>query len=541
MTNFLNRDLFMIHFRMWICAVLTCLISFSANAQGGNKKPKITGQEALTTNEEQSVTIQMTQLTVEDRDDWFYPWGFSMELYPGTDYSLNGNVVIPNLNFSGTLKVPVTVNDGQDDSDTFNLSITVEPVNDKPVITGHAALTTNESQPITIKLDHLTVTDPDDSYPNDFSLKVLSGDNYTTNGNEVTPQASFTGVLTVNVAVNDGTVDSDSYRLAIQVNAVNRIPEIISQEFLQVNEDASITIQLSQLTVVDQDSKYPDDFSFTLSPGVNYTLSNATVTPAANFSGKVTVPVTVTDGKNTSKPFNLTISVIPANDAPVITQLETEPLYYSFGGLTAQVSKSVTVSDPDGDSIMYAEVGIRTGGYNSTFDRLAYTPSAGSKVRGVFDAGTGTLTLLGQASPSAYQQALRSVFYSSTVAQPSGNKTLYFIVNDGKSDSGTSERSLINGEATVALEIPSGFTPNGDSANDTWRIIPVKNSEEYTKARVRVYNKAGSVVYETVGFQNEWDGRLNGQMLPADTYFYTIDLNLQTPQGFVKGVVTILR
>ena len=34
---------------------------------------------------------------------------------------------------SGTLTVPVTVNDGTDDSGVFNLSVTVTPVNDAPV------------------------------------------------------------------------------------------------------------------------------------------------------------------------------------------------------------------------------------------------------------------------------------------------------------------------------------------------------------------------------------------------------------------------
>jgi len=38
------------------------------------------------------------------------------------------------LNFNGDLSVPVRVNDGTDDSDTYNLTVTVTAVNDAPVI-----------------------------------------------------------------------------------------------------------------------------------------------------------------------------------------------------------------------------------------------------------------------------------------------------------------------------------------------------------------------------------------------------------------------
>ena len=91
------------------------LFSLQTLAQDGNRKPKIVGQEQIVTNEDESVTILMSHLEVEDRDDWFYPWGFTMQIYPGDNYSLMGHVLTPARDFSGTLKVPVTVHDGQDE------------------------------------------------------------------------------------------------------------------------------------------------------------------------------------------------------------------------------------------------------------------------------------------------------------------------------------------------------------------------------------------------------------------------------------------
>jgi gliding motility-associated-like protein len=524
-----------------IILIFLCLVSLAQPTAKGNRKPKIIGQNQLATDEEQPITIQLSDLQVEDRDNWFYPLGFTLKVYPGTNYSVDGNQVTPDPDLNGKLIVTVTVNDGEDDSDEFGLEITVNPVNDKPVITANATLSTDQDQSLGIKPDDLTVVDPDNQYPADFTLRLLPGDNYSTDGNNVIPASGFTGALSVNVVVNDGSVDSDPYVLQVQVNALAPVPEIVGQVSLQIDEDETISIALSDLTVVDGDNSYPQGFSLQLAAGSNYTISANTVVPVADFFGKLSVPVTVNDGTNTSKPFNLTISVIAVNDLPEISKVETDPILYASGNVPTPISQTLVASDADGDSIMFAEVGFRPEGYHINSDQLIYTPAANSKIRGVFDVDTGILTLLGQASPGSYTKALRSVFYNVSGGPFSDDKTIYLTINDGKTESEPRERALIAGNLNISLEIPTGFTPNGDLANDTWKIIPLKSSDEYTKARIKVYNKAGSVVFESIGFDNAWDGRMNGELLPAETYFYTIDLNLQTTEGYLKGVVTILR
>lgn len=522
------------------CLFLILFAALSFGAEGQNRKPKIVGQVELATYEEQNLTILMEQLKVEDRDDWFYPWGFTMTLYPGANYTLDGDVVTPEVNFSGLLVVEVTVNDGDEDSNKFGLQIVVNPVNDRPVITGSTSLSTEEGTAISLLPSYLKVTDPDNNYPDDFTINVYPGNNYSVDGNIVTPSPGFTGTLSVTVTVDDDDLESDPYAVAIQVSPIIRIPKITGQVPLAVNEDEPLVIKLTDLTVEDQDSPYPKGFALALAPGANYSVGNGGVIPVADFNGRLTVPVTVNDGSNTSEPFNLAVTVIPVNDAPRITDLERSPRVYVPSGGPSLLTETLSVTEVDGDSIMFAEVGIRPEGYQMNVDKLLYTPRTGGKIRGVFDPETGVLTLLGQASPGSYASALRSVGFEG-LSVPGQAKVIYFQVNDGKADSDPVERALISSDSNVTLDIPTGFTPNGDQANDTWRIVPLTSDEELSNARIKVYNKAGKLVYEAVGFESEWDGRLNGEVLPADTYFYTIDLNLNSPAGYVKGLVTILR
>jgi gliding motility-associated-like protein len=139
--------------------------------------------------------------------------------------------------------------------------------------------------------------------------------------------------------------------------------------------------------------------------------------------------------------------------------------------------------------------------------------------------------------------ALRSVRYihRNTIDPLLAPKTLYFTVHDGETESAPKEKVIILEYTFVEFEIPSGFTPNGDQANDTWIIDrPGGGLEEMDKAIISVYNKQGVLVFRTKGFDRPWDGTMNGDLLPADSYFFTIDLQLRNRKTY-KGIVTILR
>ena len=313
-----------------------------------NVRPAITGQDPdpLTTAEDEGVTITLSHLIVSDPDN-NYPNGFTIEIADGANYSVSGQIVTPAEDFSGPLTVPVKVNDGADDSDPYPLQVSVAEVNDAPLITGQAALKTAEETPLQIMLSHLSVDDPDNNYPEGFSLSILGGENYSVDGGAVTPSTDFSGVLTVPVFVNDGAANSEFFYLAITVQPVNDPPVITGQRALEITEGSSILLSVLDVTITDPDNTFPEDFSLIVQAGENYTFAGTTVTPFPEFTGTLTVNVVARDGADRSGTFGLQVMVLPQNDAPEITgqQAVTTP---------EDVSRTISladliVNDPDSE------------------------------------------------------------------------------------------------------------------------------------------------------------------------------------------------
>ena len=99
-------------------------------------------------------------------------------------------------------------------------------------------------------------------------------------------------------------------------------------------------------------------------------------------------------------------------------------------------------------------------------------------------------------------------------------------------------RARIRATHELCLIIPEAFSPNGDLFNDTWLI---DNIGLYEQIEIKIFNRWGQRVWHSErGYPVPWDGRSsNGNILPTDSYHYTIDLN----NGFriIIGSVTIVR
>jgi gliding motility-associated-like protein len=86
---------------------------------------------------------------------------------------------------------------------------------------------------------------------------------------------------------------------------------------------------------------------------------------------------------------------------------------------------------------------------------------------------------------------------------------------------------------TTTVEVPDGFTPDGDNINDLF-VIP--GMDNYSKVEIEIFNRYGNSVYKNPAYQNDWNGTssVDGLPLQDDTYFYVLILDGSlTKQGFV--------
>ncbi|QPH37832.1 Ig-like domain-containing protein [Pedobacter endophyticus] len=85
------------------------------------------------------------------------------------------------------------------------------------------------------------------------------------------------------------------------------------------------------------------------------------------------------------------------------------------------------------------------------------------------------------------------------------------------------------------LDIHNVVTPNGDGKNDTWKV---ENIDMYPNNLVKIFDRAGKLVFEMKGYDNSWGGTYKGGVLPEGTYYYIIDFGKGI--GVRKGFITIV-
>jgi gliding motility-associated-like protein len=85
----------------------------------------------------------------------------------------------------------------------------------------------------------------------------------------------------------------------------------------------------------------------------------------------------------------------------------------------------------------------------------------------------------------------------------------------------------------------NAFTPNGDGINDYWVLY---RNPCFRKIETSVYNRYGSLVYNSKDYQNNWDGQYRNKPLPDGTYYFVIKADLfNNKVQIFKGNITILR
>ncbi|MCB0636553.1 MAG: gliding motility-associated C-terminal domain-containing protein, partial [Lewinella sp.] len=78
---------------------------------------------------------------------------------------------------------------------------------------------------------------------------------------------------------------------------------------------------------------------------------------------------------------------------------------------------------------------------------------------------------------------------------------------------------------SAACKAPSIITPNHDGISDRFVVPCLLDTDQFPRSQVIIFNRWGDEVFRSgTPYQSNWDGTYDGEDLPADTYFYVVDL-----------------
>jgi len=213
--------------------------------------------------------------------------------------------------------------------------------------------------------------------------------------------------------------------------------------------------------------------------------------------------------------------------------LATKPQTTTLATMTSQAGNyPITVSGAASNNytFVYANGTLRV----DALPAVAIIPSR----QGTIGKGlTVTLSATGGTSYSwANASGIISGQNSATLSiRPTVSTTYTVTVTNANGCSSTVSYAVVVADDLSILKATNLLSPNGDGVNDVWKV---ENIDMYPQAMVRIFDKAGRMVYTRKGYDNSWDGTYNGQPLAENTYYYIIDLEAGK---VLKGYITLVR
>jgi gliding motility-associated-like protein len=396
----------------------------------------------------------------------------------------------------------------------------------------------------------------------DYTSLSSTTDNCVTSTVTVTQSPAvgtvITGTTTITLTATDQ--DGNAATCTFDVILQDGTPPVITSGCpanQNVNADASCGYSLTDFTgsiTVTDNCNLSSSVIITQSPiaGTSLAVGTTTVTlTATDLNGNAstcTFDVVVTDA--TAPTITCPANIISCD--PVVTFVAPNGADNCSGSTTVQTdgtglssgstfpmgttTLTYTVTDAAGNNVSCS--------FDVTVVDITVSPNAGADVSycntDIISPLTGVAASGGNLTWYS-DPALTSVLGTGSSYTPSNNTgtTVYYLSEDvsGCNSNPDSVSVTITVCDTITLEIPTGFTPDGDGTNDVWDI-PGLNTL-YPENTVQVYGRWGGLLFESPDhYATTWDGTYKGKELPVGSYYFVIDLGDGSDP--IKGTVTII-
>jgi hypothetical protein len=344
--------------------------SFTITVANVNDPPVFTSQPVIVATEEMEYFYEVEANDV-DGDTLQYsvlnpPQGMVVDINVGT---INWT---PTNDQAGEHSIIVKVIDGLGGEKTQSFTITVENVNDGPVITSTPILVGTEDKEYTHQVEAQdedltgdTLVFDLSEYPDGMQI------NSSTGVISWIPTNSQIGENNMVVVVTDGNGGMDTQLFSITVENVNDAPIITSKAIDEATEDEPYNYNVN---AIDHD---PDDsLTYGLVSAPEGMIINALTgiinwTPQDANVGINQIVVQVTDNHSANTTQSFTITVVNVNDAPWISEVKVEP---EIGTNRDRYVFTLKYNDPDGDE---GTVKLFVNGVDYDMDKVGGDPEVG--------------------------------------------------------------------------------------------------------------------------------------------------------------------
>jgi len=420
--------------------------------------------------------------------------------------------LFPATNQFGTAVISIHVTDPDGGVTTVSFLLTVQPVNDPPVILPVADQATPEDTPAVIAF---TVDDPE-TLPASLLVTAASSNpalvpaaNLVLGGSDnnrtltAIPLPDQFGSTVITLVVTDEVGATGTNRFVLTVTSVNDPPTLAPIGNLSIDENAGPqTVSLTGITSgasnevqrlrVTATSGQPSIIS---NPTISYTSPNTTGTltfaPLTNANGTVTITVTVDDGQAQNNIFSqsFSVEVRPVNAPPTLSTLpdqstpEDTPISLPLAiGDDSTLAQDLVLSRASSNLSLVPQTNIVFGGTGPN-RTVTITPATNQ-------FGTATITL----TVADTNGATASTSFVLTVNPVNDPPTLDPISNRSLNEDASQQTNVLTGITSGATNEIQTLTVTASSSNPA--LIPTP-TVTYTNG-----NSTGTLRYATAANAN---------------------------------------
>ncbi len=276
----------------------------------------------------------------------------------------------PELNFDLEDKFEVVVSDSQGGSSTFEVTVTIIPVNDAPTLGVNVFSMVEDSE-----LSSTIIFNDIDSDEHSFEIiETPSHGSVTLNQGQFTyiPEQNYQGIDRFSVKVTDNENLSVEGEVTLQISSINDVPHLLTPAFT-LDEDSTLTttVEVSDIENHEITIEVVDKSAVNGELSIN-SAGEFTYTPSEDYNGMSSFQIRLRDSEGASAEHNITLTVLPVDDIPVVTVQD-----FSLSNST-DYSGNLPQQDIDGESLSY---NIQTSTTNGTLELSAegvysYKPNA---------------------------------------------------------------------------------------------------------------------------------------------------------------------